>query len=70
MAQVLLLDAEPAGAVALRVDVNHEHFLLLQAQGRSKIDGCSRFAYAALLVDDRDGFSHLITLYIEKMTLV
>ncbi len=50
----LALQAEAAREVGLRVEVDEEHALFGDRQGRSQVDGGSRFADTALLVGDGD----------------
>jgi hypothetical protein len=59
---VFAFEADTAGEIALRVDVNEEHALIGEGEGRAEIDGCRGFAHAAFLVCDSQDFSHVFVL--------
>ncbi len=48
------VEAEPAGAVALRVEVDEDHLASQLGQRRTEVDGRRGLAHTAFLVDDRD----------------
>ena len=51
--QIGLLDAKPRRGIALRIEVDHEGFLIGQSQPSGQIHGGGRLSDAALLIDDR-----------------
>jgi hypothetical protein len=56
------LAAEPDAAreVGLRVDVDEEHALVCECEGRGEVDGGGGLADASLLVGDGDDASHYV----------
>ena len=48
------VEAQAAGAVALRVEVDEDDLAAQLGQGGAQVDGGRGLAHAALLVDDRD----------------
>ena len=53
-----LLDAEARRGVALRVEVHEQGRALGECEACCEVDGGRGLAHAALLVHDRDGFTH------------
>jgi hypothetical protein len=50
-------EAEAAGGVGLRVEINEKRALAESGEARGEIDGCGCFAHAAFLVGDSDHLS-------------
>ena len=55
-ATVRRLDAEAAGAVRLRVEIDEKHALATQREGGGEVEGGGGFTHAAFLVGDGDDF--------------
>ena len=54
-----LTDADAAGSISLRIDVDHQNFLASARQARSKIDVRSGFADTAFLIENSNCLAHL-----------
>ena len=55
--------AQAAGGVALRIQIHQQRALAPRGHAGRKVDGRGRFAHAALLVGNRDDFSHAYFTY-------
>ena len=53
-----LVHAVAAGGIPLGVNVTNQHFFTGCADRRRKVDRRGRFAHAAFLIDNSNGFSH------------
>ena len=59
----LALQAEAAGEVGLRIEVDEQHALLGHGEGRGEVDGGGGFADATFLVGDSDDPGRHLWLY-------
>ena len=56
----LPLEADAAGEVGLRVEVDEQHALPGEREGRREVDGRGGFADAAFLIGDGEHAGHLV----------
>ena len=54
----LILHADAAGEIALRVDIDQKDALFSQREGRGQVDGRGGFTHAPLLIGDSDDLAH------------
>ena len=57
--QIVSVDSKTGGGIGLRVGIDKQHLVLHHRQCGTEVNGSGGFAHTALLVGDRDGFTHV-----------